>query len=276
MYQETSRSIPLKQIVIEDLSWQPDKTGRPVLSQISAVLKEGNFYGILGPNGAGKSSLVRILLKLIAADGGRVVFHQEEETKKIEEVSRNEMSRMLAFLPQNIQGEADFTVADVVAMGREPYRRHFAPLRKADQDKIEEALEYTSCTSLRDRSIRVLSGGERQRVMVARTIAQDTPWIVLDEPVSNLDIRHQADLMLVLDRLRREKSRTVIAILHDLNLAAAFCNQIIFLRDGKLLGAGDTEAVMNEKNLKAVYDMDFRFLESGEAKLGTIVPRIFG
>jgi iron complex transport system ATP-binding protein len=148
----------------------------------------------------------------------------------------------------------------VVAMGREPYRKNFASLSKLDREKIDEAMEYTNCTHLKDRNIQLLSGGERQRVMIARTIVQDTPWIILDEPVSNLDIKHQYDLMLLLQRLRNEKSKTIVAILHDLNLAYSFCDRIILMKNGEIFAQGDTRQILTVENLKAVYEMEFEFV----------------
>jgi iron complex transport system ATP-binding protein len=151
-------------------------------------------------------------------------------------------------------------------MGREPYRKNFGSLTAIDKEKIDEAMEYTNCTHLKDRNIQLLSGGERQRVMIARTIVQDTPWIILDEPVSNLDIKHQYDLMLLLQRLRDEKSKTIVAILHDLNLAYSFCNKIILMKDGEIFAQGETQEILTVSNLKEVYEMDFEFID----KSGTL------
>lgn len=256
----------LEKIRVEALRWQPDKKAAPILDNIDAVFTSGNFYGILGPNGAGKTSLVRQLLRLnngIFADGhsgGNIYFESMGTDYHIDTLKRVQMAGMLSFLPQSITSDIDFTVYDVVAMGREPYRRRFAPLNHEDQDKIQEAMEFTNCLHLKDKSIQYLSGGERQRVMIARTIAQDTPWIILDEPVSSLDIRQQYDVMLVLDRLRREKGKTVIAILHDLNLANSFCNQLVLMKNGHIFAIGDTQKVLTEENLKAVYEIEFAFI----------------
>ena len=118
-----------------------------------------------------------------------------------------------------------------------------------------------------------MSGGERQRVMIARTIAQDTPWIILDEPVSNLDVKHQAELMMVLERLRKEKGKTIVAILHDLNLAATFCTQIILMKQGKVFKAGAVQEVLTEDNLSRVYELQFDFLENKKGSLPYIMPR---
>lgn len=259
----------LKCINVDNLIWKPGKRTEPILNQINAALRSGRFYGILGPNGAGKTSLVRQLLRLKESDSGSITFDGND----IKSIRRSDMARSVAFLPQSIKADVDFTVYDVVAMGREPHRNRFTALDEHDMKCINEAMEFTNCTALRDKSISLLSGGERQRVMIARTIAQDTPWIILDEPVSNLDIKHQTELMHVLDRLRQDKGKTVVAILHDINLAATFCTHIILMKDGAVYKDGTTAEVLTKENLKAVYEMDFDFIRGRDRKISYIAPR---
>ena len=259
----------LKQIKVNHLIWQPEKKQDPVLRDISANFQAGEFYGILGPNGAGKTSIVRQILRLQESSSGTVMM----DDKNIKNISRKEMALNLSFLPQDIKYDVDFTAYDVVAMGREPHRKRFAPLTTEDKRIIEEAMEFTNCLHLKDKSISFMSGGERQRVMIARTIAQDTPWIILDEPVSNLDVRHQAELMVVLERLRKEKGKTIVAILHDLNLAATFCTRIILMKKGQIYKEGKTDQVLTEENLQKVYELTFEFLENDKGRLPYIMPR---
>ncbi len=259
----------LHSIEIKDLIWNPGKQETPVLNRIDAMLTSGNFYGILGPNGAGKTSLVRQILKLKEPDNGRIAL----DDRNVHALKREELARTLAFLPQAIHADIDFTVFDIVAMGREPYRRRFSPLDAEDLTCINEALKFTNCMDLKDKSISVLSGGERQRVMIARTIAQDTPWIILDEPVSNLDIRHQTELMHVLKRLQNKKGKTVVAILHDLNLAATFCSHIILMKDGGVYQSGTVEEVLTKENLNSVYEMEFDFISDNHGERPYIMPR---
>lgn len=260
----------LTHIDVDSLTWQPVKKQKAVLDDITVELNAGEFYGILGPNGAGKTSIVRQILKLQQSNSGTVILDQ----KNIRNMSRDEMAVKLSFLPQNITTDVDFSVFDVVAMGREPHRKSFTPLGEEDLEKINEALEFTRCNHIKDKSISFLSGGERQRVMIARTIAQDTPWIILDEPVSNLDVKHQAELMSVLERLRSEKGKTIVAILHDINLAASYCTQIILMKQGAIFKSGATKEVLNYDNLCNVYDIEFDFLERKNGEMPYIVPRI--
>ncbi len=247
-----------KEIKVDELIWRPDKKNTPIIDTVTSSFEAGYFYGILGPNGAGKTSLVRQILKLVRKTAGNIYIEDEN----IDEMSRSRMADKLSFLPQNINRDVDFSVYDVVAMGRENKRKTFCTLRVDDIEAIEEALNYTNCYELKDKSITHLSGGELQRVMIARTIAQDTPWIILDEPVSNLDIRHQYDLMRFLEKLKDEKGKTVIAILHDLNLASRFCDRIVLMKTGKIFANDEKDKVLTSENLKQVYGMEFEFINT--------------
>ena len=161
----------VQKIAADHLSWKPAKDGRPALKDVCLTLPAGEFYGILGPNGAGKTSLARQLLKLQKPDAGSVFFDNAD----IKQIKRDALARRISFLPQAFRTDVEFSVYEVVAMGREPYRRRFAALNETDLRKIEEALAAANCMAFRDKPVCCLSGGERQRVMIARTIAQDTP-----------------------------------------------------------------------------------------------------
>lgn len=259
----------LKQISVDHLVWSVDKGQHTILNDVNALLTSGEFYGILGPNGAGKTSIVRQILHLQESTSGSVKMDE----KDVKNIRREEMASMVSFLPQNIKSDVDFSVFDVVAMGREPHRKRFTPLNEEDKNKIEAAMRYTNCLHMKDKSISFLSGGERQRVMIARAIAQDTPWIILDEPVSALDVRHQADLMVALEELRHETGKTVIAILHDLNLSAAFCTRIILMKKGQIYKAGPTREVFTKETLEHVYEMEFELLDRGKDQMPFISPK---
>lgn len=260
----------LQEIKINELTWQPEKNKNPILCDVNTEFREGHFYGILGPNGAGKTSLVRQILGLIPHNEGEILF----DGISIKKITRNEMALSLSFLSQNMNTNADFTVSDIIAMGREPHRKRFSPLDGNDLRIIEEAMEFTKCAHLKDKSITRISSGERQRVMIARTIAQDTPWIILDEPVSNLDIKHQVELMQVLEKLRKEKNRTIIAILHDINLAVKFCDYIVFMKDGKIFSQGKKEKTLTKDNLAMLYGMDFDFYNMKSELDFFVIPKI--
>lgn len=250
-------------IHIKDLNWKAGYEKITVLDNINAVLEKGHFYGILGPNGAGKTSLIRNMINFVNPTAGIVYFGETE----VAAIPRKELSQNISFLPQSVTNLPDFTVEEMVAMGREPYRSFARGLDTTDKEKINEALEFTDCHKFRHKSFVTLSGGERQRVMIARTVAQDTPWIILDEPISNLDIRHQLELMKIFDTLRKEKGKTIIAIIHDINIAYKFCDKIILMKDGNIIRMGDTAEVINYDNLLEVFGVGFDFVKCDDNKV---------
>lgn len=243
----------MKTIDMKDVSWRPVASDRKVLSDINCSFEEGKFYGILGPNGSGKTSLMRHLLRLLPIKIGKIQLNN----KDISRMKRDDFARQISFVPQKTSIDAEFTVYDIVAMGRTPYKRHFQGLNKEDETIILQALEVTQTTSLKDQYYNQLSGGEAQRVLVARTIAQDTPWLVLDEPIASLDIKHQVEVMDTLRKLNKKEGKTVIAILHDLNLAAEYCDEIVLMKNGKIYDTGKVEEVLTVDNLKEVYEINF-------------------
>ncbi len=257
-------------IEVDRLLWTPDPKKEPILKDISVEFRQGEFYGILGPNGAGKTSLVRHVLALLPHTAGTVRL----DGKETERLGRKELATEISFLPQSFPAEVNFTVYEVVEMGREPYRKPFTALTEQDREQIELALNVTNCKRLEDKSFYLLSGGERQRVMIARTVAQDTPWIVLDEPVSSLDIKHQSEFMQMMQGLNREQGRTVITIMHDLNLAADYCTRLILMKEGEIITSGPVEEVLTPENLKATFDVEFRFLPVPERKFPYVFPEV--
>lgn len=238
---------------IEKLCWQAEDKEKYILNNISGRFKEGGFYGILGPNGSGKTSLVRHILRFIDVKHGLICL----DNKDIKDYSRKELACSISFVPQNVNIDVSFTVYDIVAMGRNPYMKRFQDLSQKDRDLINHAMEVTNCAYLKDKAFLSLSGGEAQRVLVARAIAQDTKYLILDEPISHLDIRYQVELMETLKKLNEEENKTIIAILHDLNLSSAYCKEIFLMKDGKVYVEGSVKDVLTEENLKAVYDINF-------------------
>ncbi|MDU1005934.1 MAG: ABC transporter ATP-binding protein [Clostridium butyricum] len=238
---------------IEKLCWQAEDKEKYILNNISGRFKEGGFYGILGPNGSGKTSLVRHILRFIDVKHGLICL----DNKDIKDYSRKELACSISFVPQNVNIDVSFTVYDIIAMGRNPYMKRFQDLSQKDRDLINHAMEVTNCAYLKDKAFSYLSGGEAQRVLVARAIAQDTKYLILDEPISHLDIRYQVELMETLKKLNEEENKTIIAILHDLNLSSAYCKEIFLMKDGKVYVEGSVKDVLTEENLKAVYDINF-------------------
>jgi iron complex transport system ATP-binding protein len=157
-------------------------------------------------------------------------------------------------------------------MGRSPYQKRFAEASEDDQNKVVEAMKLTDCYGLREKEVSLLSGGEAQRVITARAIAQDTDWLILDEPTSSLDVKHQIELMEALLKLKEHKSKTIIAVLHDINIASRYCNKIIMMKNGKIYCYGNTEDILTIENLFKVYGIHFEQLETSGTRKKYFIP----
>jgi iron complex transport system ATP-binding protein len=223
----------------------------PVLEEISVNLPAGGFIGILGPNGSGKSTLIKGLAATLAPRAGSILLDDTELSKW----SRRELARHLAVVPQENTTGFDFTVEEVVLMGRSPYLAGWQPESPEDLQAAAKAMQLTGIWDLRHRFITHLSGGERQRVFIARALAQNTPAILLDEPTAHLDINHQVEVLNLLRRLNHQ-GVTVIIVFHDLNLAAQYCSQIILLHQGKVFACGIVEEIFTTEIIRTVYQTD--------------------
>lgn len=224
--------------------------GMAVLDAVSAHVDEGRFVGLVGPNGAGKSTLLRTVGAVLKPDAGTVLLDGEA----VRDLSSRAASRRVATVPQDTSLSFDFDVREVVAMGRTPYRSRFrSNADEAGEEAVERALSRTETEAFADRSIGAVSGGERQRVVLARALAQDTPILLLDEPTASLDINHQIrTLELVADLV--DEGKTVIAAIHDLNLAAHYCDDLLLLSGERILESGPPESVLTEANLEKAFD----------------------
>ena len=254
-------------VTIRALRWQPDTERAPVLDRVSVTLERGHIYGILGPNGSGKSSLLKHILSLIPSKQA-VYFNGEP----VESRKSGELAKCFSYVPQDTFVEADFTVEEFVLMGRSPWLGRFEAPGKRDAELAEEAMRLTNCLQLRDRSVLRLSGGERQRAAAARAVAQDTEWIFLDEPVSSLDLKHQLDLMEILEKLCRERGTTIVMILHDVNLAMRYCDILLLMKEGRLFRSGPTVETATAETLSEVYGLEFTELSAKDG-LKYMLPR---
>ncbi|WP_282696597.1 ABC transporter ATP-binding protein [Streptomyces sp. CC208A] len=219
--------------------------GALVLDGVTIAPRPGTLTGLLGPNGSGKSTLLRILSGVLAPDAGVVTL----DGASLEAVPRRALARRVAVVEQHADTQVDLTVADAVRLGRIPHRRAWAPSTAADEEAVRSALARTGLTDRAHRTWRTLSGGERQRVQIARALAQEPRELLLDEPTNHLDIQHQLDLLALLAGLRL----TSVLALHDLNLAAMYCDHLVVLRDGRVVAAGPAEEVLTERLVADVY-----------------------
>lgn len=221
----------------------------PVLEGINMEIKKGDFVGIIGPNGSGKSTLIKNINALLRPVEGAVFLGDENILK----MSRQRIAQSMAVVPQDTSVGFDFTSYEIVMMGRVPHLERFQKEGPQDEKIVREAMELTNSWELKNRSITELSGGERQRVIMARALAQEPQLILLDEPTAFLDISYQTEIFDLMKTLNREKNRTVIAVLHDLNLASQYCDYLILLKAGKIYKIGNPSSVMTVENIQEVY-----------------------
>lgn len=238
---------------IQKLSKQYD--GKTVVKEVSFSIEKGKVTSLIGPNGAGKSTVMSIISRLIAKDSGIVNF----EGQKIEAWKSKELAKHLAILTQNNPVQMKLTVEELVAFGRFPHSG--GRLTKQDKQKIEQAILYMELEEFREQFIDELSGGQRQRAYIAMVIAQDTEYILLDEPTNNLDIYHATKLMKIVRKLCDELHKTVIMVLHEINYAAFYSDYICAFKDGKIAKYGTVEEVMRKEVLSEIYEVDFEIME---------------
>ena len=252
---------------IADLSFRyPD---RDVIRGLSLTLAGGRFYGLLGPNGCGKTTLLDLLMRLQRPDGGQVHFRGCE----LKAYRRSELARAMALVPQNFYINFPFTVRQVVMMGRYPHLPRFAPPGPDDRARVDAVLETADIAALADKQVTTLSGGERQRVIIARALVQDTDVILLDEATSNLDIRHALHLLNLFRDQVDHQQRTLIAVFQDINLAAMYCDDLLFMKDGQVVVHGATEGVLNPETLRDIYGIRAQVAYSKEAQAPQVVYR---
>lgn len=231
--------------------------GKPVVDSVSFEIPKGKVLSMIGPNGAGKSTVMGMISRLVARDSGMVEFDGKELTSW----KSRELSKRLAILTQSNHIQMKLTVKELVAFGRFPYSGN--RLTKEDNEMIEKAIAYMELEEFENRFLDELSGGQRQRAYIAMVIAQDTDYILLDEPTNNLDIYHATSLMRTVRRLCDELGKTVILVLHDINYAAFYSDYICAFQNGKIAKFGSVEEVVNKETLSEIYKVEFEILEIG-------------
>ena len=229
--------------------------GKTVVDSVSFQLPEKSVISMIGPNGAGKSTVLNILSRLIARDSGVVDFQGTDITKW----KSRELSKRLAILTQQNNIQMKLTVRELVAFGRFPYSG--SRITPEDDAVIDRAISYMELDDFRDRFIDELSGGQRQRAYIAMVIAQDTEYILLDEPTNNLDIYHATNMMKIVRRLCDELGKTVILVLHEINYAAFYSDYICAFAEGRIVKFGTVKEVMTRENLSRIYGVDFEIME---------------
>ncbi len=238
------------QISIENLSFGYDS--QDVLKNINLKLPQGEFTSIIGSNGSGKSTLLKNISAVNKPRQGRVLINDTV----LASMQKRDIAQLMSVVPQNTALEFDYKVFDVVLMGRYPYIRRFKGETPKDKEIAIQNMEYTNTYHLKDRSFNELSGGERQRVILAQALTQQPKILLLDEPIAHLDLQHQIEILTLIKKLSMDQSLTVIAVLHDLNMAANYSDHIIMLKDGEVAYQGAPKEVLTVENIKNIFNIN--------------------
>lgn len=230
---------------------------QPALQRVGFFIPAGSFCGIIGPNGSGKTTLLKCISGYLTPDEGEVKIGG----KNVSAFTVREIAKRMALVQQHASMEYDFTVMDIVLTGRHPHLKRMQSETQQDYAIANEALQKAGILHLKDRLVTELSGGEWQRMILARALCQQADIMLLDEPVTGLDIKHQVVIMSAVKRLAAQQNISVVCVLHDLNLALCFCEQIVLLKNGTVYAEGKPENVLTKRNLELVYDTKINIIE---------------
>ena len=222
---------------------------KKVVDNVSVTIPTGKITSFIGPNGAGKSTVLSIMSRLLNADSGEIYLNGELLNRK----KSSDIAKQLAILKQTNNINLRLTIEDLVAFGRVPYSK--GNLTQTDRTFIDNAIAYMNLDDIRHQYIDNLSGGQRQRAYIAMTLAQDTDYILLDEPLNNLDMKHSVQIMQVLRKLATELNKTVVIVIHDINFASCYSDYIVAMKNGKLVHQGEVNHIMQSPVLQDIYDM---------------------
>lgn len=253
-------------ISINNLNWSFGYN--EILKNITVNIQKNKFTCIIGPNGSGKSTFLKNILKILEPKRDKVFVFD----KDIISYKYKDLSKKIASVPQNTLVDFNFSVMDIVLMGRSPHLNRFESESEKDLKISQKAMKMTDTWDLRDRSINTLSGGERQRVIIARALAQQSDILVLDEPISNLDIHHQINLLNITKKLSINENITVVAVLHDLNFAIQYSDYLVLMDEGKIVDEGLPQQVITQSNIKSVYGIDIHIMDNPITGKPHIIP----
>ncbi|GAB1582175.1 MULTISPECIES: ATP-binding cassette domain-containing protein [Phyllobacteriaceae] len=223
--------------------------GRELLQPLTLSLPARRVIGLIGHNGSGKSTLIKLLARQQQPTGGEVRF----EGRPLAQWGDRQFARKVAYLPQQTPPASGMLVKELVALGRYPWHGALGRFSRIDREKVDEAIELTDIAPFADRLVDTLSGGERQRVWLAMLVAQDAECLLLDEPISALDVAHQMEVLSLVHRLSQTKGIGVLVVLHDVNMAARFCDELVALHTGRLIARGTPAEIMVPEELQRIY-----------------------
>lgn len=228
---------------------------KSILKDINVDIQKGKLTSLIGPNGAGKSTLLSAVSRLFEYQNGTINI----ENKLIDDYKSDELAKKLSILKQTNHTDMNITVEQLVNFGRFPYSK--GRMKKEDHEKVTYAIGLLHLREIKDRNIKTLSGGQRQRAYIAMTIAQDTEYILLDEPLNNLDMKHSVQIMQTLRTLCRDLNKTIVIVLHDINFASCYSDYIVALKKGEIVKSGPKDSVIETNVLRDLYEMNVRVEE---------------
>ena len=234
---------------------------KKVVDNLSVTIPTGKITSFIGPNGAGKSTVLSIMSRLLNADSGEIYLNSELLNRK----KSSDIAKQLAILKQTNNINLRLTIEDLVSFGRFPYSK--GNLTQTDRTFIDNAIAYMDLDDIRHQYIDSLSGGQRQRAYIAMTLAQDTDYILLDEPLNNLDMKHSVQIMQVLRKLVTELNKTVVIVIHDINFASCYSDYIVAMKNGKLVQQGEVNHIMQSTVLQDIYDMSIPIQDIDDHKI---------
>ena len=234
---------------------------KKVVDNVSVTIPTGKITSFIGPNGAGKSTVLSIMSRLLNADSGEIYLNGELLNRK----KSSDIAKQLAILKQTNNINLRLTIEDLVSFGRFPYTK--GNLTQTDRTFIDNAIAYMDLDDIRHQYIDNLSGGQRQRAYIAMTLAQDTDYILLDEPLNNLDMKHSVQIMQVLRKLATELNKTVVIVIHDINFASCYSDYIVAMKNGKLVHQGEVNHIMQSTVLQDIYDMTIPIQDIDDHKI---------
>lgn len=241
-----------EQFALEGRQLRIGYSQKTVIPEMNVRIPTGRITSIIGPNGCGKSTLLKGLARIIPLQGGTILINGEGMSR----LSTKQIARKMALLPQGPQAPAGLSVRELIGFGRYPYQNGLSSLTQKDREMIDRAMKETRVENLADQSVDQLSGGQRQRAWIAMALAQDTPLILLDEPTTYLDMAHQLEILELLKTLNETEHKTIVLVIHDLNLAARFSDYLITMKDGKIYGEGNVEEIFTTRMLKDVFHLN--------------------
>ncbi|MDJ1156671.1 ATP-binding cassette domain-containing protein [Chelatococcus sp. SYSU_G07232] len=243
--------------------------GRALLEPLTLEIPSRRVLGLIGHNGSGKSTLLKILARQHPPSGGSIRF----EGRDVKDWGDRAFARKVAYLPQALPPASGMLVKELVALGRYPWHGALGRFGATDRDKVDEAMALTDTAPFADRLVDTLSGGERQRAWLAMLVAQDAECLLLDEPTSALDIAHQIEVLSLVHRLSKDKGLGILVVLHDVNMAARFCDEIIALHTGRLVARGAPGDIMTAEELRNIYGIAMDVLPHPSTGLPVAVAR---